>query len=186
LRNDIKLAAQFHDAGKADPRFQSLLLGGVPRSVIAGSILLAKSPGPRTTREAKSKARECSGYPPGARHELLSVCLLNSVPHLLESAHDGELVLHLIASSHGHCRPFAPVVEDIEALKVEWQVNGDSLTYTGPTKLEHISSGVTERFWRLTRRYGWWGLAYLETMLRLADHRQSEQERKAKADDEKD
>jgi CRISPR-associated endonuclease/helicase Cas3 len=182
LSNDIQLAAQLHDGGKADLRFQSLLRGGAPQSLVASSQLLAKSPRPRITRDAEKKAREHSGYPRGARHELLSVRLAESAPGLLAKAHDAELVLHLIGSSHGYCRPFAPVVEDLESPKVEWQFNGDCFTYKGPTKLEHIGSGVAERFWRLTRRYGWWGLAYLEAILRLADHRQSEQEQEA--DDE--
>ena len=32
-----------------------------------------------------------------------------------------------------------------------------------------LSSGVADRFWRQTRRLGWWGVAYVESVLRLSD-----------------
>ena len=85
---------------------------------------------------------------------------------------DEELLLHLVGSHHGRCRPFAPVVEDLAPVDVwfnGWRANSDH-------RLETAGSGICECFWRLTRRYGWYGLAYLETLVRLADHRQSEAE----------
>ena len=87
-----------------------------------------------------------------------------------------NLCLHLIESHHGHCRPFAPVIYDPEPVDVSVDLNGSTLSSRSTTELERLDSGVSERFWSLTRRYGWWGLAWLEAILRLADHRRSEWE----------
>jgi hypothetical protein len=37
-----------------------------------------------------------------------------------------------------------------------------------------LDSGISERFWKLTRKHGWWGWAYLETVFRLADWQASD------------
>jgi CRISPR-associated endonuclease/helicase Cas3 len=176
----LALAARLHDVGKSDPRFQALLHGGNPWAAQAAGMLLAKSDALPTGRREGRRARLESGYPVAGRHELLSVRLIESAPGLLESAHDPELVLHLVASHHGFCRPFAPVVTDDEPLEVEHATLGHRMSAGSATGLERMDSGVTERFWRLVRRYGWWGLAWLETLMRLADHRCSEDEQKAR------
>ena len=184
LVEDLALAARWHDLGKSDPRFQALLHGGSPWAAQAAGGLLAKSASlPTSSRERRRAGRE-SGYPAGGRHELLSVRLIESAPELLETAHDRELVLHLVASHHGYCRPFAPVVFDSEPVKVESAILGHQVSANSDTGLERLDSGVSERFWLLVRRYGWWGLAWLEALLRLADHRRSEAEQRAGEDAE--
>lgn len=170
---DLKLAGQLHDLGKADKRFQALLHGGYP---IATDEPLAKSPAAPVTGKEYNVSKRRSGLPDGFRHELVSVHLIESHSALLQRANDPELVLHLVASHHGRCRPFAPVVDDNVPIKVVVDHDGLSLECCSATQLERVDSGVAERFWNLVNRYGWWGLAYLEAIFRLADHRQSELE----------
>ncbi len=179
LVNDLAVAARLHDAGKADPRFQAMLLGGHPWAARVGGPLLAKSDSMPTSGTELRRARRQSGYPRGGRHELLSVRLIESAACLLDSASDRDLVLHLVASHHGYCRPFAPVVMDPDPVAVEASILGLPMSASSSTGLERLDSGVPERFWRLVRRYGWWGLAWLEALLRLADHRSSEAEQQA-------
>jgi CRISPR-associated endonuclease/helicase Cas3 len=113
-----------------------------------------------------------SGYPEKTRHEFMSVALLHAnVPKGID-----ELSFHLIASHHGHARSLASVAPDKQPVTVQYVHNGWQSSASSAHNLASIGSGVCERFWSLTRLYGWWGLAYLETILRLADHRQSEAE----------
>jgi CRISPR-associated endonuclease/helicase Cas3 len=186
LVSDLALAARLHDLGKADPRFQSMLRGGAP-VFASGSLdgLLAKSSGSQDQR-SRERARRRSGYPEGGRHELLSLKLAQSSNEVKAQAHDLDLVLHLIASHHGRCRPFAPVVDDTQGCSLVLDDDGSSYRHDGPTGTERIDSGVSDRFWGLVRTYGWWGLAYLEAIHMLADHRRSEFEERTAGEPERE
>jgi CRISPR-associated endonuclease/helicase Cas3 len=173
---DVALAGSMHDLGKADRRFQALLHNGDAIAARMSRVPLAKSERMPQGFRAYARIQEQSGYPRGARHELVSVRLVESAPALLSEAHDPELVLHLIASHHGRCRPFAPHIDEPEPVDVEIEHRGHRLRASSATGLARADSGVAERFWRLTRRYGWWGLAWLEACLRLGDWRASAEE----------
>jgi len=166
----MKKASALHVTGKADIRFQALLRGGDIRAAAAGTDLLAKSDWLASTFTQYEQARIRAGYPKGGRHELLSARLAEQI----ELGVERDLILHLISSHHGRCRPFAPVVWDQSPREVTLETGGSILRHSSDTGMDLVGSGVGDRFWEGIRRFGWWGEAYLEAILRLADHRSSE------------
>lgn len=177
LVDDLDLAGRLHDLGKADSRFQRWLRPGQP----AGTVLLAKSATPDVDRAARMAARELSGYPPDARHELLSLAMIGSAAP--SSAHDPDLVRYLVASHHGFGRyRFSPCIDSAPE-DVRVSVDGLDLAASTDHGLLRLDAGVPDLFWRLVRRYGWFGLTWIETILRLADHARSRAEQDGSVDD---
>ena len=174
---DMRLAGEWHDAGKADPRFQRWLHGGSEFKALVQTAPLAKGTARISGKLALRLAREHAGYPAGGRHELMSLVLMESAGGLLAArAGDWTLVEHLIASHHGYGRPLAPWAPDPNPVDVFFSRDGTACRALSAHELARLDSGIAECFWQMVRRYGWWGLAWLETLFRLADHRQSERE----------
>lgn len=181
LTEAVALAGRWHDVGKADPRFQVLLHGGSALRAELSPEPLAKSAEGMGDRAAQRRAAQRAGYPKGTRHELVSVALLQGSALLAQARQrglDDDLVLHLVASHHGYCRPLAPVEEEGPPVVVGYQESEVRLAARSDHGLARVGSGVCARFWRLQRRYGVHGLCYLEALLRLADHRRSEAEQR--------
>jgi len=168
----IELAANFHDLGKADPRFQAMLIQSTVSAAYAQPALLAKSDSIPNSAAAREQVRKRAGLPKGFRHEMLSVEIANltaASERLPASDAEKALVLHLIASHHGNARPFAPIVIDDDPPDIEFDEFNLSATARNDLPAHSLDSGIAERFWQLTRLHGWWGLAMLESVLRLAD-----------------
>ncbi len=142
LSEAIKLAAKFHDLGKGRQVFQTNI--GNPGCIP----LLAKS-GKKTQ---PYKANE------HFRHEFASLLDVQNDSDFLELSQDmREVVLHLVATHHGRGRPHFPIEEAYDPAATDQQ---NSV----------VAAQVPQRFARLQRKYGRWGLAYLESLLRAADY----------------
>ncbi|MDX9838497.1 MAG: type I-U CRISPR-associated helicase/endonuclease Cas3 [Azoarcus sp.] len=158
---DLKLAGFLHDEGKRDPRFQRWLHHGDPLGADPDdeNTVLAKS-----ARPLPPNAREKAGLPARWRHEALSVRLARAHERL-KDARDKDLVLWLVGTHHGHGRPLFPHADPKE-----------STPNVGPQSLAFDWNGLDwpTLFQALKKRYGVWELARMEAILRLADHRASE------------
>jgi CRISPR-associated endonuclease/helicase Cas3 len=170
----VRLAALFHDEGKRDERFQIMLHRGDRWLAQAATEPLAKSGMNPADRAAMRRAARASGYPSGMRHEAFSaqaaeILLARGVIGCedTDGEFDQDLVTHLIAAHHGFGRPLLPPLTDTNPQQIAVPGNGDpqvtistanSVDWNGPA-----------RFISLCEKYGWWGLAYLETVVRLAD-----------------
>jgi CRISPR-associated endonuclease/helicase Cas3 len=141
LRQSLDLAARLHDHGKRRRKFQFVL----------GNL---KNTEPLRAKSGRRGGRLDEPY----RHEFGS---------LLDAANDAafkeltddekDLVLHLIAVHHGYGRPHFPKEQ---AFDLEPPAGSDPAA---------LAAEVPRRFARLQRKYGRWGLAYLESLLRAAD-----------------
>ena len=184
LIEDLALAGWLHDVGKADKRFQVLLREGSEIAFLKDETPWAKSGIPAGANAAHRLAQRKSRYPKGARHEVQSLAILEKHFDVVKTkAHDPDLVLHLVASHHGYCRPFAPVVIDDDPVEVMLSSHQSksfgTVEFSATTskhELHRLDAPLADRFWRLVERYGWLELCWIEAILRLSDHRASEEE----------
>lgn len=170
VQADLRLAAQLHDLGKVDSRFQKQMVGD---DLVEQAMFDERD---KYLAKSLPSVRPVSGRWPPVRHEIMSVAMAQSNPDVLAGAHDSDLVLHLVGSHHGQARPLPPIREDHnpEVLKFDHEgipMRASTDLVEGPMALE-----MADRFWRLVERYSYHGLAWLEAILRLADHQQSAEE----------
>jgi CRISPR-associated endonuclease/helicase Cas3 len=171
LQATLELAGRAHDLGKADDRFQALLLDGDPLLAEAATVKLAKSGAPYKSWSAHKAALERSGWPEGMRHEAVSGALLE---RLLESETigegvDRELCVHLVVTHHGWARPLSKPTRDREPRPVPGRLPGGERSVEVMSDARLVDWQGPVRFASLCERYGRWGLALLEAILRLAD-----------------
>jgi CRISPR-associated endonuclease/helicase Cas3 len=174
LRAVVADAAQWHDLGKAEERFQVMLHAGDACEAAIAPEPLAKSGMDPSDRLAWRRSCRLSRLPAGARHEAWSAALVEKWLRTTDTAYPGDtdLLLHLVASHHGYARPLARLVIDRQPRPVEAFVAGAAVAVPSDrtVSLEHPA-----RFARLNQRYGRWGLALLEAVVRCADTTVSEE-----------
>ncbi|SHE25633.1 type I-G CRISPR-associated helicase/endonuclease Cas3g [Actinomyces glycerinitolerans] len=168
LRRVVVDAARWHDLGKVDLRFQAMLFDGSRIAAELAREPLAKSGMPPGDRDRHRRARRLSGLPRGARHEAWSEAIVAAHLEGLAESYpgDAELLQHLIASHHGHARPFLPPVDDRGDGVLRAAIGEVAVDVPLPVGL-HLADA--DRFARLNDRYGRWGLALLEAVVRCAD-----------------
>lgn len=90
------------------------------------------------------------------RHEFGSLLDIENELDSLQLGEYRDFVLHLIATHHGRARPHFPLDEVFDPERSQADV-------------ARVALEVPQRFARLQRKYGRWGLAYLESLLRAGD-----------------
>ena len=167
MQSDLRLAAQLHDLGKVDSRFQRQMAGDDEvRQAMLGEELAKSLPGVRPPRD---------GWPP-VRHEVMSVAMAESNEQILEQAYDRDLVLHLVGVHHGAGRPLPQINEDRASEVLRFEHDGHQMAASTDLLDSSIALDMADRFWRLNDRYGYHGLVWLEAILRLADQQRSADE----------
>lgn len=146
LAEPLFVAARLHDEGKRARRWQDAFAEDPAENRRENRVIGKGKRAPRLSVLGKY------------RHEVGSLSRAETSErfiHLEPQARD--LALHLVAAHHGRARPVLPTDDAEEP----------------PTRLRQRAIEAALRFDRLTRRFGPWGLAWLEALLRAADQRAS-------------
>jgi CRISPR-associated helicase Cas3 len=115
--------------------------------------------------------RRAAGWPQGGRHEELSRRLVAAWLDGRPVEWDSDLVLHVVATHHGYARPLILPVPDGAAADIHAEIDGAQVAVSGD--LGEVDWEQPARFRRCCERYGYWGLALLEAIVRQADHQVS-------------
>ncbi len=142
----IRLAAEWHDLGKRRELWQRSI--GNPNPT---KWLLGKSGGRMKPRELTLYRHEFGSLLDVLDPEQEWIAKFQTLTNEMQ-----DVVLHLIAVHHGLGRPHFPVEHTFDP-------------HADPAKPATLAVDVPRRFARLQRKYGRWGLAYLESLLRAAD-----------------
>jgi CRISPR-associated endonuclease/helicase Cas3 len=144
----LAVAAFLHDEGKRASRWQRAFKAPRDAKKYGFSGPLAKTRGPIDQQVLDGYRHEFGSLPYAEAHDRFKA--------LPEEWRD--LVLHLIAAHHGQARPVIATrgCEDAP-----------------PSALEERARDVALRFARLQKRWGPWGLAWWEALLRAADQQAS-------------
>jgi CRISPR-associated endonuclease/helicase Cas3 len=157
LTERMRLAGKHHDDGKADTRFQTVRLGVSSPDV---GEPLAKSPPGSTVPEVREHEGE-GGLPSRWRHEQRSVVDAWSAVRAEDG--DPELALRLIGTSHGYGRSGFP--HGLAGLAGQDEA-ADWISVAAGL----FDHGEWDELIETTHiRYGVWGCAFLEALLRAAD-----------------
>lgn len=147
LRRCVVLAARLHDQGKNRRRWQFGIGNDGYDPTHPDTILAKAGCGMRPRLVAEDY-----------RHEFGSlVDALNDASFVTLSEDEKDIVLHLIAAHHGRARPHFPAAEITDSS-------------TSLDTALALATEVPRRFSRLQQRFGRWGLAWLESLLRAADY----------------
>ncbi len=144
----LAVAAFLHDEGKRASRWQRAFKAPRDTKKYGFSGPLAKTRGPIDQQALDGYRHEFGSLPYAEAHDRFKA--------LREEWRD--LVLHLIAAHHGQARPVIATrgCEDAP-----------------PSALQERACEVALRFARLQKRWGPWGLAWWEALLRAADQQAS-------------
>ena len=154
LHRCLRAAAEWHDVGK-NRRLWQIGIGNTGYDPENPGTVLAKSGGAIRSRQLAENYR----HEFGSLHTALTQPSSAQGADILSGflAVERDIVLHLVSSHHGRARPHFPVVEVFDY-------------DCGPDVSTTLAAEVPNRFARLQHRFGRWGLAWMESILRAADY----------------